>query len=95
MDLHLRCDNINTIKFKLAKNIVFYIRSKYIELHHYYVKEQILRDNKISSINLQEQITNILIKALRKQALIKHKLGNGHYIDYGYTNSYSLKWITY
>jgi hypothetical protein len=66
LDIHLNCDNISAIQ--LARNPVFHARSKHIELHYHFIREQIIQGEvAVNYINTQEQPADILMKALPQE----------------------------
>lgn len=75
-DLHLLCDNVSAIK--LAKNPVFHARTKHLEIHHHFVREQVLAlEVTVQHISTSEQPADILTKALSCIKFEQHRRGIG------------------
>lgn len=61
--LQIQSDNQGAIK--LAKNPIFHVRTKYIEIHHHFVRERILEGEiGLRYINTHAQKADILTKPL-------------------------------
>lgn len=59
------CDSQSSVK--LAKNLVFHARTKYIEIQYHFIKEKVLsRDIKLTHVSTNEQLADIFIKPLRR-----------------------------
>jgi hypothetical protein len=75
-DISINCNNVSAIK--LAQNLVFHSRSKHINLHHHYIREQILhKEIALNYISTNEQPADIFTEALAKPAFDKHKVISG------------------
>jgi hypothetical protein len=59
------CDNLSSIR--LAENPVFHARTKHIEVHYHYIRENVL-EGKIEMVptKMDDQITDIFTKGLNK-----------------------------
>jgi hypothetical protein len=59
------CDNLSSIR--LAENPVFHARTKHIEVHYHYIRENVL-EGKIEMVptNMDDQIADIFTKGLNK-----------------------------
>ena len=59
------CDNQNCVK--LSENLVFYDKSKHIEIKYYFLRDKVQRGEMVLQyISTDEQITDILVKPLSK-----------------------------
>ena len=62
------CDNLSSIQ--LARNPVFHARTKHIEVHYHYIREQVLAgDIDLVYVNTEEQMADIFTKALGAEKL--------------------------
>jgi hypothetical protein len=59
------CDNLSSIR--LAENPVFHARTKHIEVHYHYIRENVL-EGKIEMVptKMDDQIADIFTKGLNK-----------------------------
>jgi hypothetical protein len=59
------CDNLSSIR--LAENPIFHARTKHIEVHYHYIRENVL-EGKIEMVptNMDDQIADIFTKGLNK-----------------------------
>ena len=66
------CDNLSSIR--LAENLVFHARTKHIEVHYHYIRENVL-EGKIEMVptKTEEQIVDILTKGLHKAKFEKFR----------------------
>ncbi|MCO5608056.1 hypothetical protein L7F22_062261 [Adiantum nelumboides] len=76
MDLRLQvdievviyCDNLSSIQ--LAKNPIFHARTKHIEVHCHFVRDQVLAgDIDLVYVSIEEQVADIFTKALGAEKL--------------------------
>jgi len=57
------CDNQSSVK--LAKNLVFHARMKYIEIQYHFIKEKVISgDIELTHVSTNEQLADIFIKPL-------------------------------
>jgi hypothetical protein len=64
------CDNIGSIL--LAKNLVYHVRTKHIEVHYHFIREKVLaKEIDFIRVNTEDQVTNIFTKALSTYKLKK------------------------
>ena len=67
MDYQIKifCDNLSSIR--LAENLVFHARIKYIEVHYHYIREGVL-ENEIEMVptKTNEQFSDIFTKVLTR-----------------------------
>ena len=62
------CDNLSSIQ--LARNPVFHARTKHIEVHYHFVREQVLAgDIDLVYVGTEEQVADIFTKALGAEKL--------------------------
>ena len=62
------CDNLSSIQ--LARNPVFHVRTKHIEVHYHFVREQVLAgDIDLVYVGTEEQVADIFTKALGAEKL--------------------------
>ena len=67
------CDNLSSIQ--LAKNPVFHARTKHIEVHYHFVREQILAgDIDLVYVSTEEQVADIFTKALGAEKLRRFRI---------------------
>jgi hypothetical protein len=70
--LPIFCDNQSAIK--IAKNPVFHARTKHIEVHHHFVRENVLAGEiKGDYISTDQQSTDIFTKPLSRQKFEQHR----------------------
>ncbi|KAL3691662.1 hypothetical protein R1sor_005313 [Riccia sorocarpa] len=72
----LYCDNISSIK--LANNPIFHGRSKHIDIHYHFIREQVLMGNiDLQHVSTYDQVADILTKPLGRQqfTLLRTELG--------------------
>jgi len=63
-------DNISNIL--LINNPVYHARTKYIEVHHHFIKEKVLaKEIDLIHVSTEEQVANIFTKALGRDKLKK------------------------
>ena len=56
----------------LSKNSILHSRMKHIDVRHHFIKEQVLNEtNFLDYVSLENQITDIFIKPLRKEMFCK------------------------
>jgi hypothetical protein len=61
--LVIYCDNINSIL--LANNLVYYARTKHIEMHYHFIREKIIaKEIDIIHVSSDDQVVGIFTKAL-------------------------------
>jgi len=61
----IKCDNESAIK--LASNPVFHARTKHIEIHHHFVREEVLSEEiELTNVHTNTQVADIFTKALEK-----------------------------
>lgn len=72
----LYCDNQRTLK--LAKNPVFHVRMKHIEIHHHFIRE-LIQNGEIELVYrpTEEQIANIFTKPLARDKFQNFRDGIG------------------
>ena len=60
------CDNMRSMT--VAKNLVYHVRTKHIEIHYHYVQEKVI-DGEIdlAYVKIDQQVVNIFTKALGKE----------------------------
>jgi uncharacterized membrane protein (UPF0127 family) len=64
------CDNINNILF--VNNLVYHARTKHIELHYHFIRENILvKEIDLIHVSTEDQIVDIFTKALGTKKLKK------------------------
>ncbi|MCO5563470.1 hypothetical protein L7F22_017112 [Adiantum nelumboides] len=62
------CDNLSSIQ--LARNPVFYARTKHIEVHYHFIKERVLDGSiNLTFVRIDEQVADIFTKALGAEKL--------------------------
>ncbi|CAN6683736.1 unnamed protein product [Malus baccata var. baccata] len=69
------CDNISAIS--LAKNLIFHVRTKHVEIDYHYIREKVLsKAVSVHFINTQAQIADICTKSISKTRfhLLRDKL---------------------
>jgi hypothetical protein len=62
--LQILCDNQGSIK--LAKNPIYHAITKYIEIHHHFIREKVLGEISLDYIPTDKQPADILTKSLEK-----------------------------
>jgi hypothetical protein len=74
-------DNLSNIQ--LAKNLVFHVRTKHIEVHYHLVREYVLNDDvNLRHIRTDQQVANIFTMALGVDKLRKFSEMMGlHHLD--------------
>ena len=66
------CDNTSAIN--LSKNSIQHSRTKYIEIRHHFIRDEVAKNNfKIIFINSENQITDIFIKSLIQEKISNFK----------------------
>lgn len=66
----LKCDNTSSIN--ISKNPIMHLRTKYIDIRHYFLRDHILKgDIEISFIDTQNQLADIFTKPLARDAFYK------------------------
>ncbi len=56
------CDNISSI---LVNNLVYYVRTKHIEVHYHFIREKVLaKEIDLIHVNTEDQVVDIFTKAL-------------------------------
>ncbi len=66
------CDNINNIL--LANNLVYHVRTKHIEVHYHFIREQVLaKEIDLIHVSIENQVGNIFTKALGINKLRKFR----------------------
>ncbi|MCO5592743.1 hypothetical protein L7F22_046746 [Adiantum nelumboides] len=64
----IHCDNHSSIQ--LAKNLVFYAKTKHIEVHYHFIRERVLDDSiDLTFVRIDEQVVDIFTKALGAETL--------------------------
>jgi hypothetical protein len=74
MDAHVVIcyDNINNIL--LVNNLVYHARTKHIEVHYHFIREQVLtKEINFIHVNIKDQVVDIFIKALGIDKLRKFR----------------------
>ncbi len=57
------CDNISNIL--LANNPVYHVKTKCIEVHYHFIRENVLaRENNLIHVSIEDQVVDIFTKAL-------------------------------
>lgn len=70
--MSLYCDNLSAIK--LAKNPVFYARTKHIEVHYHHIREKVLQEDIIlTPVKTEDQVADIFTKGLSYSIFFKHQ----------------------
>ena len=70
--IRILCDNLSSIR--LAKNPVFHARTKHIEVHNNYIRENVLEGEiEMVPTKTKEQFANIFIKSLNKAKFVKFR----------------------
>lgn len=68
----LRCDNLSTIH--LSSRSIFHSRTKHIELHHHWIREQVEKGAiKLKHIPTNEMLADLLTKTLGKKMFIEFR----------------------
>jgi len=66
------CDNISSIL--LATNLVYHARTKHIEVHYHFIRENVLtKEIDLIHVNTKNQVANIFTKALSTDKLKKFR----------------------
>ena len=66
------CDNLSSIR--LAENPVFHARTKHIEVHNHYIRENVLEGEiEMVPTNTDEQFADIFTKGLNKTKFEKFR----------------------
>ena len=74
--LPIRCDNNSTIN--LSKNSILHSRTKYIDVLHHFIREQVLNDTVfLDYVSIKNQITDIFTKPLNEEKFcdLRRELG--------------------
>ena len=74
--IRIYCDNQGSIQ--LGRNLIFYARTKHIELHYHYVREHIIaEDIDLQHISTDRQTTDIFTKKLGVDKLQQFSMALG------------------
>jgi hypothetical protein len=66
------CDNISSIL--LAKNPVYHVRTKHIEVHYHFIREKVLaKEIDLIHVSTEYQVADIFTKALGTNKLKKFR----------------------
>ena len=66
------CDNISSIL--LANNLVYHARTKHIEVHYHFIRENVLaKEIDLIHVSTEDQVANIFTKALGTDKLRKFR----------------------
>jgi hypothetical protein len=66
------CDNIGSIL--LAKNPIYHVKTKHIEVHYHIFREKVLaKEIDLIHVSTKDQVTNIFTKALSTYKLKKFR----------------------
>nr|GEX61425.1 copia protein [Tanacetum cinerariifolium] len=75
-DIPIMCDNKRAID--LSKNLVQYSRTKHIEIHHYFLRDNVQKVNiYIEKVSSKDNIADILTKLLKREPFNYLRLGLG------------------
>nr|GEY82303.1 copia protein [Tanacetum cinerariifolium]GEY82320.1 copia protein [Tanacetum cinerariifolium] len=75
-DIPIMCDNKEDID--LSKNPVQHSRTKYIEIRHHFLRDNVQKGNiSIENVSSEDNITDILTKALKREPFKYLRLGLG------------------
>ncbi len=66
------CDNINSIL--LANNLVYHARTKHIEVHYHFIRENVIaKEIDLIHVSIEDQVADIFSKALGTDKLKKFR----------------------
>ena len=66
------CDNTSVIN--LSKNLIMHSRTKHIEMKHYFIRDEVVKNNfKIIFINSENQIADIFTKLLNQEKFLNFR----------------------
>jgi len=66
------CDNISSIP--LANNPIYHVRTKHIEVHYHFIRENVLaKEIDLIQVNIEDQVADIFTKALGTDKLKKFR----------------------
>ncbi|GJY21111.1 retrovirus-related pol polyprotein from transposon TNT 1-94 [Tanacetum coccineum] len=75
-DIPIMCDNKGAID--LSKNPVQHSRTKHIEIHHHFLRDNVQKENiSIENVSLEDNIADILTKPLKREPFNYLRLGLG------------------
>ncbi|GJZ74385.1 hypothetical protein Tco_0638531 [Tanacetum coccineum] len=75
-DIPIMCDNRGAID--LSKNPVQHSRTKHIEIHHHFLRDNVQKGNiSIEKVSSKDNIADILTKPLKREPFIYLRLGLG------------------